>query len=115
MVSRELGQMGLGSQLVRLVMERSRVALVWWSVFVVAQLAAVIGVLALDPAGFDPCDPTTPAGHRPVQVAIAGVAGGLVLALAIWRLRRSNLVAALLAVALSSLAWVWLLGAEQSC
>lgn len=92
-------------------------ALIWWPAFLVAQLLAFFVVLSLDPAGFDPCDPNTPAGPRPIQAAIAAVAVVVVgaLALAVWRLRRWHRVAALAAVALSGLAWAWLLGGEPNC
>ncbi len=95
--------------------EESRAALIWWSVFLVTQFVAFFVVLSLDPAGFDPCDPTTPAGPRPVQAAIAGGVVIGALALAAWRLRRWHLVVAVGALALSSLAWVWLLGSEPTC
>lgn len=98
-----------------LVNERSRAALIWWPAFLATQFVAFFVVLALDPAGFDPCDPNTPAGRRPVQAAIAAVVVVGAFAVALWRLRRWHLVAALAAVALSGLAWVWLLGGEPSC
>lgn len=115
MAERELGQEDVGAHEVHLVNERSNAALIWWPVFLVTQFVAFFVVLALDPAGFDPCDPTTSAGPRPVQAVIAGVVVVGALALAVWRLRRWHLVAALVAVAFASLAWVWLLGGEPSC
>lgn len=92
--------------------ERSRAAMIWWPAFLATQFVAFFVVLALEPAGFDPCDPNTPAGPRPIQTALAAVVVVGALALALWRW---HLVAALVAVALSGLAWVWLLGGEPSC
>ena len=86
----------------------------WWAFFVVTQVVAFFVVLALDPAGFDSCDQAN-AGHRLGQAVIAGVSIVGLLALAIWRLRRWSLAVAVVAVALSTLGWIWLLGSEQSC
>lgn len=94
--------------------ERSRLALLWWVVFLVSQLVALVAVLALDPAGFDQCD-AAPAGPRPLQASIAGVALLGALALAGRRLRGRHLVVAWAAVALSAVAWMWLLAGSQEC
>lgn len=105
----------MGANPVWVVTERSRDALIWWPVFLVTEIVVFYLVLSLDPAGLDMCDPTIPPGPRDVQAAIAGGAAVVMFALAVWRLRRWHLVAALVAVALSSLVWLALLGAEPNC
>jgi hypothetical protein len=116
MAERELEPRHMGPDQVQLVRkDSSRRALAWWPVFLALQLVAFFVVLALDPAGFDPCDSTTPAGPRPVQAMIAGMAMVGSLSLGLWWLRRLQLIIALCAVACSGLAWLWLLGDSGTC
>jgi hypothetical protein len=115
MAKRERGRHDVGADHLQMVTEQPREAFRWWLVFLVTQATVFFVVLALDPAGLDQCEPGTPAGPRPLQASIAGAAVVGALVLAVWRLRRWHLVAALPAVALSGLAWMVLVGAEQSC
>lgn len=92
-----------------------RASVVWWLVFLVLQLAALLTALALDPAGFDPCGPEG-SGPRPLQAAIAGGVVVTTLLYAMRRLRGWPLGTALVAVAVSAVAWIWLLGlSAASC
>lgn len=95
--------------------ERSFLVLVWMPAFVGLQITGFAIVLALDPAGFDACDPSASSGPRPVQAGIACLAVGASVALAIWRLRGWRLLAALAPTALAVQVWLWLLGDSQSC
>lgn len=88
---------------------QTQTVLVWWLVFLGSQILGFFAVLALDPAGFDSCDQAN-AGPRPLQAAIAVAVVAAALVLAVARLRGWHLVAALAAVALSTLGWIWLLG-----
>lgn len=95
--------------------ERSIVALIWWSTVPVTQFVAFSVVIGLDPAGLDPCGPLTTAEPRPLQRAIAGVSVVGAFALAVWWLRGWHLIAALAAVGLSALFWMWLLAPVSNC
>jgi hypothetical protein len=95
---------------------RPLAGLVWWPAFLLTQIAAFVVVLALDPAGFDACDLTAGSGPREIQATVAAVAVGAPVGVAVWRLRRGLLVAALSSAALAAAGWVWLLvDRSQSC
>jgi hypothetical protein len=84
-------------------------ASIWWPAFLVIQYTALFVVGSLEPAGFDRCEGMPSPDAQSVQTAVASVAVAGSAALALWRLRRWHLVAALVAVVCSSLVWVWLL------
>lgn len=87
--------------------------MLWWPVFLVVQFVAFGIVLALDPAGFDSCG-TEGVGPRHLQAAVAALALLGCAGLACWRLRGWALAAALAAVGLAIVPWLWLLGGSQT-
>lgn len=88
--------------------------LLWFAAFVLIQLCAFAAVLAMDPGGFDACDPASVSGQGGLQVAV-GVGAMLVsFGAAIWFLRRWYLAISLVFIGLAALQWIWLLDDSAS-
>lgn len=86
----------------------------WLLGFLLAQYVAFCVVLALDPAGFDTCDPATADAPRHLQTAAAVCINVAVVAAAIWLLRRWYLLLSLIVVALVIPLWTVLLSSSTA-
>lgn len=101
-------------------LNRWRFFWIWWvPTFLVFGFVAAWVVMSFDPAGLDSCDGTyrpPTSGEKAMQAGAALAALLASLALALWRLRRGPLVVALVVLAVSGLAWWWVLyGGPPPC
>jgi hypothetical protein len=87
----------------------------WLVAFMVINAAAFWLAAGVHGTGFDDCEAMPSAGDRATMAAIGMVAVVAPAALALWKLRRGGLIAALVVVALSGMAWFILVSESQNC
>lgn len=89
--------------------------ILWLVGFIVVNWVAFGLAMGVHGAGFDDCEAMPTSSDRRTMTLIAAAAVLVPVGLALWKLRRWPLMAALGGVAFSAFAWFVLLSDSQSC